>query len=71
MYQFSLQYFNDIFNNTISISEKADNLDKRLKILLVGFSVKIIVENWQFFLPDYIRLSYIGYSFLFLPLSLY
>ncbi|CAK8691447.1 unnamed protein product [Clavelina lepadiformis] len=34
MYQFSLQYFNSIFNMTIINATKADNLDKRLKILL-------------------------------------
>ena len=39
MYQFSLQYFNSIFNMTISNAQKADNLDKRLKILLVCYLI--------------------------------
>jgi dynein heavy chain len=34
MYQFSLKYFKQLFNNTISNSEKADDLNKRLDILL-------------------------------------
>nr|CAB3238690.1 dynein heavy chain 6, axonemal-like [Phallusia mammillata] len=34
MYQFSLQYFNSIFNMTITNAEQADTLDKRLKTLL-------------------------------------
>ena len=35
MYQFSLQYFNSIFNMTISNSKRSTNLEKRLKILMV------------------------------------
>ena len=35
MYQFSLQYFNQIFNTTITNAPAADTLDKRLKVLLV------------------------------------
>lgn len=34
MYQFSLKYFKHLFNNTITVSEKSDKLDKRLRILL-------------------------------------
>ncbi|XP_039271711.2 dynein axonemal heavy chain 6-like [Styela clava] len=34
MYQFSLQYFNDIFNMTINNAEKSKDLNKRLNILL-------------------------------------
>lgn len=34
MYQFSLKYFKQLFNNTIQNSEKADDLSKRLDILL-------------------------------------
>ncbi len=34
MYQFSLKYFKQLFNNTIMMSEKSDDLDKRLQILL-------------------------------------
>lgn len=34
MYQFSLQYFNDIFNMTISNAEQSSDLDKRLNTLL-------------------------------------
>ena len=34
MYQFSLKYFKQLFNNTITVSEKNDDLEKRLHILL-------------------------------------
>ena len=34
MYEFSLKYFKMLFNNTISVSEKSDQLSKRLQILL-------------------------------------
>ena len=34
MYQFSLKYFKQLFNNTIQSSEKNDDLEKRLEILL-------------------------------------
>ena len=34
MYQFSLKYFKQLFNNTITTSEKNDELEKRLNILL-------------------------------------
>ncbi len=34
MYQFSLKYFKQLFNNTITISEKSSDLDQRLQILL-------------------------------------
>ncbi len=34
MYQFSLKYFKQLFSNTISNSEKCDDLEKRLQILL-------------------------------------
>lgn len=34
MYQFSLKYFKQLFNNTISGSEKSKDLAKRLRILL-------------------------------------
>ena len=34
MYQFSLKYFKQLFNNTIQTSEKNDDLEKRLEILL-------------------------------------
>ena len=34
MYQFSLKYFKQLFNNTILISEKNKDLNRRLNILL-------------------------------------
>ncbi|XP_038058161.1 dynein heavy chain 6, axonemal-like isoform X2 [Patiria miniata] len=34
MYQYSLKYFKNLFNQCIESSEKSDNLDTRLKILL-------------------------------------
>ena len=34
MYQFSLKYFKQLFNTTISVSEKNDDLEKRLQTLL-------------------------------------
>ena len=34
MYQFSLKYFKQLFNNTIQNSEANDDLDKRLELLL-------------------------------------
>lgn len=34
MYQYSLQYFQSLFNRCIENSEKCDRLDKRLEILL-------------------------------------
>ena len=36
MYQFSLKYFKQLFNNTITVSEKSLVLDERLKILLTA-----------------------------------
>ena len=36
MYQFSLKYFKQLFNNTIQTSEKHDELEERLKILLAA-----------------------------------
>lgn len=34
MYQFSLKYFKQLFNNTIQVSEKNKDLSRRLTILL-------------------------------------
>ena len=39
MYMFSLQYFNSIFNKTISSAPQSDILVKRLNILLVSHDV--------------------------------
>ena len=41
MYEFSLKYFKMLFNNTISVSEKSDDLAKRLQILLDQCTVDI------------------------------
>ncbi|CBY22454.1 unnamed protein product [Oikopleura dioica] len=41
MYQFSLKYFTDIFNNTISAAAKQDDLDKRLRQLMEVCSMAI------------------------------
>ena len=38
MYMFSLQYFNNIFNATISSAPVSDDLNKRLNTLLVCFT---------------------------------
>uniref|UniRef100_A0A1I8GGQ9 DHC_N2 domain-containing protein n=1 Tax=Macrostomum lignano TaxID=282301 RepID=A0A1I8GGQ9_9PLAT len=36
MYQFSLKYFKNLFNNTIESSEKSDNLEQRIQIMLAA-----------------------------------
>ena len=41
MYQFSLKYFKQLFNNTITVSEKSDQLEKRLQILLDQITIDI------------------------------
>ena len=41
MYEFSLKYFKMLFNNTISVSEKSDQLSKRLQILLDQITIDI------------------------------
>ena len=41
MYEFSLKYFKILFNNTISVSGKSDDLSKRLQILLDQCTVDI------------------------------
>jgi dynein heavy chain len=41
MYQFSLKYFTDIFNNTISTATKQNDLDKRLRQLIEVCSMAI------------------------------
>ena len=38
MYQFSLQYFTNVFNATISQAKPSDNFKKRMNILLVRLS---------------------------------
>ena len=52
MYMFSLQYFNNIFNTTISSAPVSDDLNKRLNILLVCFSFvyKIAIYRSDYFL---------------------
>lgn len=44
MYQFSLKYFKQLFNNTIEVSEKGEDLDQRLDILL-SCTTQTIYEN--------------------------
>lgn len=44
MYQFSLKYFKQLFNNTIETSEKGEDLDQRLDILLSS-TTQTIYEN--------------------------
>nr|XP_034190797.1 dynein heavy chain 6, axonemal [Osmia lignaria] len=41
MYQFSLKYFNQIFNTVIDTSEKVENLQQRLQILLNEITLAI------------------------------
>ncbi len=41
MYQFSLKYFKQLFSNTISNSEKSDDLEKRLEILLKETTIDV------------------------------
>ena len=41
MYQFSLKYFKQLFNNTIQVSQKSDSLDKRLEILLKQTTIDV------------------------------
>lgn len=41
MYQFSLKYFKQLFNTTIETSEKSDQLEKRLEILLDQVTIDI------------------------------
>ncbi|CAG9860518.1 unnamed protein product [Phyllotreta striolata] len=44
MYQFSLKYFNQLFNTVIEISEKNENLDIRLQILIKEITVAVYVN---------------------------
>ena len=41
MYQFSLKYFKQLFNNTITVSEKNPDLEERLKILLAATTADV------------------------------
>ena len=41
MYEFSLKYFKMLFNNTIQVSEKSDDLPTRLQILLDQCTIDI------------------------------
>ncbi|CAH1788942.1 unnamed protein product [Owenia fusiformis] len=41
MYQFSLKYFKNLFNNTIEASEKSDDLMKRLNICLDATTIAV------------------------------
>ena len=41
MYQFSLKYFKQLFNNTINSSEKSADLEKRLEILLAATTADV------------------------------
>ncbi|KXJ13494.1 Dynein heavy chain 6, axonemal [Exaiptasia diaphana] len=44
MYQYSLKYFKQLFNNCIENSEKADDLEKRLEILLNNCTKTVYVN---------------------------
>lgn len=41
MYQYSLKYFNQLFNTCIEQSEKSDDLQKRLSILLKNTTITV------------------------------
>ncbi|KAK3733193.1 hypothetical protein QZH41_008554, partial [Actinostola sp. cb2023] len=44
MYQYSLKYFKQLFNNCIESSEKTNDLDKRLEILLNNCTLTVYVN---------------------------
>ena len=59
MYEFSLKYFKMLFNNTISVSEKSDQLSKRLQILLDQITIDIYRNVARYHRPArLIRLSH-------------
>ena len=45
MYQFSLQYFTIVFNQTLSKAQASQNLKKRLKILIVGSPYLLVLDE--------------------------
>ena len=49
MYQFSLKYFKQLFNQTITTSEKAESLEQRLRVLLAQTTADIYrnVARWD------------------------